>query len=203
MTYNKQDELKTALLRGYDKSHLLAEGTVLCIDCSKCTVISDGGVRHEDSCTNNRQYKMRPYYCPACGNNEDHGTNHIREIYCNCKNCGNSLLYCAFASFENEPFEEAKMFAYRYSIDKPEDARNYALLCAKLRNKGYKLFDTIAINSLTMKAMCEHAGEVIQLYKVDQFDNQFVSNIGRVHYWAEAIYPNRNVKEGYWIERNN
>lgn len=62
---NKQKELETAISRGYDKSHLLVEGTVLCVDCSKCTVISDGGVRHEDNCPNQRNHKVRPYYCPV------------------------------------------------------------------------------------------------------------------------------------------
>lgn len=40
------------------------------------------------------KYSIKPYFCPKCGHEEEHGTNHWGEIYCACHSCGNVGLEC-------------------------------------------------------------------------------------------------------------
>lgn len=144
----------------------------------------------------------KTYYCPLCGNEEPHSTNHIGEIYCNCKKCGNSPLYCRDMDYSKLEYKEAIIHYYRFSTDQSRQLNQYEILKDYLGNiLKYKLFDAIWPNiHQTMQGIMLNDLEIIKLYKPFQWEDQFVSSIGRVHKWKEAIYPNKKIKEGYWLE---
>jgi hypothetical protein len=149
---------------------------------------------------------LKQYYCPTCGNQENHSTNHYGEIYCNCRKCGNSPLYCSEVnSHEGLPFLNATIHFYSFDIGTEEGARGYSELSRYLNQdldyKGKKF--AVLTQYKEWQAVKSHDGESIKLYNPDQFDNQFVSNIGRVFYWKEAVYPNRDIKDGYYLVIDN
>jgi uncharacterized Zn finger protein len=142
------------------------------------------------------------YYCPLCGSREDHSTNHIGEIYCHCRNCGNNPLYCEEMDYSKFEYTEAILHYYRFSINESRQLNQYNTLKEYLRdNLKYKIFDVIELNAhQIMQGIMLRDSETIKLYKPFHWPDQFVSNIGRVHKWKEVIYPNKNVKEGYYLE---
>jgi hypothetical protein len=152
---------------------------------------------------------VKLYRCPTCGHEEEHSTNHTGEIYCNCKACGNSPLYCAEVDpFEGRPFVTARLVCYRFTLEDDQQRKQYAELKSKLRQEhGYKVFASLDYSPAGHKhlfsfaAWREHDGETVRLYDPEQFTNQYVSNLGRVFDWKEAIYPNRKIKEGYYLVR--
>lgn len=149
---------------------------------------------------------VKEYYCPLCGNVEKHSTNHTGEIYCNCKKCGNNSLYCKEVNEHADlPFQKAVLHYYAYGFTMSEynlnDSLPYKELTEKLSGMGYSKFE--AYDSLThagRELLKNLDGKEIKLYNVGQFDNQIVSNIGRVFYWREFVLPNKQLKIGYWLE---
>lgn len=141
---------------------------------------------------------VKTYYCPACGNEEQHSTNHYGEIYCHCKKCGNGVLYCKEVE-QPKPDGKCQINFYRFNIEDKTEADQYKNLKKQLTAKGYKVFDTFTTHS-AFEAIRQHDGKNIDLFKVKQFDNQIVSSIGRVFYWFEAIWPNKKIKSGYYLE---
>lgn len=63
---NQQEVLQKLFKLGFDKSHLLVEGNVVCADCSQCEVHFDSGARHQDACPNQK--------CPNCGHSYHENT---------------------------------------------------------------------------------------------------------------------------------
>lgn len=145
-------------------------------------------------------YSIKEYYCPNCGNRSKQGTNHIGEIYVNCGKCGSSPLYCAEVdALKDRPFIEAKLVYYKFNLDKPEDKAAYSQLGDTLKAKGYALHDALSAFSEWMEIE-KKDGRIIRLYNPEQFKGQYVSNIGRVFDWREAVFPNRKIKHGYYLE---
>lgn len=135
----------------------------------------------------------RQYYCPVCDHREKHSTNHVGEIYCHCRRCGNSPLYCAEAdAHAGLPYREAVLRCYRYDISDPA----YKALLAQL--SGVECFRA-SCEYRSLEALRRHDGETVRLYEPDQWPDQFVSNIGRLHRWFEAVCPNWRVKTGYYL----
>lgn len=145
------------------------------------------------------KYKLRNYYCPVCEYKEQHKTNHVEEIYCTCKRCGNSILYCEDAP-EKIPEKTCVLKSYFFDLNNPKESKEYFELVKKLKNEyHYELFDSVT-TAKTLNAIKSHNGETIELYDVNQFKNQIVSNIGRVFYWYEGIVLGvKNKKSGYYL----
>jgi hypothetical protein len=141
---------------------------------------------------------VKNYYCPACGNKEKHSTNHFGEIYSSCKKCKNTVLYCKDIERE-KPESECKIVFYKFCLEDTEQKNQYKQLKKALTAKGYKMFNALTTHS-AFEALRQHNDETIGLYNVKQFDNQIVSTIGRVFYWYEAIWSNKKIKSGYYLE---
>lgn len=166
------------------------------------------------------KYEQRQYVCLACQNIELYGTNHTGPIYGNCRKCGNNAtLYALGYTPESENRKIAILRYYRYVIGhsypgKPinNDAENeerdrlaYEKMCATLQEHGIiksqhfqPLFGKEGITAWKRYDNCE-----VVIYDPKTFDNQYISSVGRLWPWAEAIYPNKYVREGYWLEIEN
>lgn len=144
---------------------------------------------------------LKKYQCLVCKNIEMHSTNHFGEIYCKCKNCKNTGLACiepeATEAAKDNPTIATKLHKYRFDISNEEEKKQYYDLRQSLKNRGYKLFDSI---SGVSHEYFEMLPEEIQIDTSYVFDNQWNSSAGRVFDWKEEIYPNKKIKEGYWLE---
>src|SRR5688572_7917283 len=143
----------------------------------------------------------KKYQCLACGNVENHPTNHFGEIYCNCNKCGNIGLQCmepeAINARKYIPIITTYLHKYSFDISKPEQKAQYNKLKIELKLKGYKLFDCISGVSWDYFNLLPNEISIETSYV---FIDQWNSSVGRVHDWYEVIYPNKNIKRGYWLE---
>lgn len=152
------------------------------------------------------EYKQRLYGCPVCGWQKEIGTNHTGEIYVECGNCRNSPLYFAEKDMNaGREYGLAVLHYYRYDLsDEVSDAPAYRELRARLKAQGFKVWKepdrTPYKPGADVRAYERHNGATVRLYDPAQFDNQYVSNLGRLHQWKEATYLNKKIKEGYWLE---
>lgn len=146
-------------------------------------------------------YFNKMYYCPACKHQENHGTNHYGEIYCLCKRCGNSPLYCRDVDeFKDSELKEVTLHCYYYDISKYEESIQYRNFEKDMRGLGYEIFQTASMDGKQFVFKQYHL-QKIKLYLPFQWDNQYVSNIGRVFNWREMVYENKSIKEGYFLEK--
>lgn len=140
----------------------------------------------------------KKYICLACNNITEHETNHEGEIYCQCKKCGNLGLH---PQSKLHLFEESEDFAifhfYRFNID--EEKHKYLELCNFLSSLNYKNFNTLYNFELT-NLWQEWDNSKIKILNVNQFEDQYVTNKGRLHQWSEVIFPNRKIKKGYYLD---
>lgn len=146
----------------------------------------------------------RLYRCPMCGNLENHSTNHEGEIYCNCKACGNMPLYFAGRDIHADmKFKEVVMHCYSFGSCVPQqqdpNLADYADLELLMKLRGYKKF-AVATEYRQWTAIREHDGKTVKLYLPFQWADQFVTNIGRLHQWWEAVFPNKEIHNGYYLE---
>jgi hypothetical protein len=146
--------------------------------------------------TQARKISTKTYVCGVCRHESQHETNHEGEIYTYCKNCGNDVLYCK----GNEPTGiETKLTVYRFDIGNEEEAAQYKKLYKKLKGKGYKIFDCISNHKNGFyDNLKKHPTVFVDTNSI--FDNQWVSNLGRLMDWYEDIYPNNRIKQGYYLE---
>lgn len=143
---------------------------------------------------------IKKYYCPTCGNEEKHSTNHYGEIYSGCKKCKNTVLYCVEPEVKREqPDSQCQIKFYSFNLERNNEKEGYEQLKKHLKGKGYKKFNSL-ITFSAFEAMKQHNGKAIGLYNIKQFDNQIVSTIGRVFYWYEAVWPNKKIKSGYYLD---
>jgi hypothetical protein len=145
---------------------------------------------------NKKANSVKTYVCGLCGTEIDTYTNHFGEIYTPCKKCGNGILYCK----GNEPAKglETKLTVYRYNIENHEEAKAYKALKNELKAKGFKLFDSISsVKYGYFDNLRTHETALLNTDSI--FDNQWVSNLGRLHDWYEEIYQNKKIKEGYYL----
>lgn len=151
----------------------------------------------------------KEYYCPVCGNKEMHTTNHFQEIYCKCKICGNNPLYYGNPkihelAYKDITYIQAILHYYYYDLNSACDYTVYNKLVNFLqKNNKYSVFvsnGSCACSDIRFRALKKHDGKKVTLYNPLQFDNQFVSNVGRVFKWKEAMHPNKRIKEGYYLE---
>lgn len=142
----------------------------------------------------------RLYYCPVCLHQQKHDTNHQDEIYCPCRVCSNSPLYCAEVdSNANRPYRTAVIRFYDCDMSTPEGNAEYKAIEGKLIASGYKMFN-VYIKHEAFAALNRHNGESVKLFDPDQFEDQYVSTIGRLHEWFQAAWDNWQIKTGYYLE---
>lgn len=151
----------------------------------------------------------KKYQCPVCKEVVNHSTNHFGEIYTPCKKCKSSILYCiepeALTELRKRNINKVVFHYYRFDVDNVTEKEKYSKLKEALEEKGYKLWETLSgipIESW-MRELVRYDKEIVNVYDKDTFDNQFISDIGRLHYWCEMKYPNKRIKNGYYIEFQN
>lgn len=143
--------------------------------------------------------KIRFYYCGLCGKFSKHETNHTREIYTPCRKCGNSVLYCATDNRTEVPVDAvATVNYYRYDISKPEQHRAYKELYATLLDLDYVLFDCLPSKHEYLQQI-KQIGFTVNIFKINTFKSQYITNVGRLHEWYEEIFPNKDIKSGYFL----
>ena len=102
----------------------------------------------------------------------------------------------------NAPKIETTLHTYRFNIYKLEEAKAYHKLCKQLRadkNRGRWM------NCISMPKTREQRDNPIKpgpvtLETSHIFDNQWNSETHRVFDWYEEIYPNKDIKEGHYLE---
>jgi len=99
---------------------------------------------------------------------------------------------------------------YRFNLDKPDEHEAYWRLVSHLEANGLTVFDSISPDhskwyNETIKPLDYSE---IELETEFLFENQWntaavkTSETGlRVFDWSEAIYPNKDVREGQWLEQ--
>jgi len=149
----------------------------------------------------------KKYQCPACKAERMIETNHFGETYSGCKKCAGMVMYCieaeGLAAMRSRSSVEAFIYPYRFDISNNSDFDKYKNLERKMESLGYKNFNTLAPGfgkpSLAKIVGFNNSHTRLSIYDKEQFDNQYVSSLGRVHQWSESIYHNRSIKEGYYI----
>lgn len=149
--------------------------------------------------TNERKISAKTYVCGLCGDESQHSTNHFGEIYTPCKKCGNGSLFCK--GYEPTGLE-TKINVYRFDISDKEQAAQYSQLKKELKAKGLKLFDAISGAKWDYFDKLR-AAESAKISFDYVFDNQWNTNLGRLFDWYEEIYPNKKIKQGYWLSLTN
>jgi len=135
-------------------------------------------------------------------------------IWSGCKKCGNSNLICiedeALAERGENHGEilETKLHHYRYDIDDPKDYGAWIHTKEQLKLEGLEVFDTIAMDLRKKRNWYANIkkleGQTIYLETKYLFNNQWNTVRGlRLMDWAETIYPNKDINEGYWLEQTN
>jgi len=153
------------------------------------------------------EVKARAYECPVCGHKSIKTTNHFGEIYSGCNICGSTVLYCiepeAIEAMKNREKDTAYIFKYYVNLDSTisdynaEKTKNYKETIEKLE-KRFKKFEVISTGFKTLLDYIDEKEEVVVLDK-NTFEDQFISNRGRIHRWKEIVYPNKNIKAGYYV----
>lgn len=149
------------------------------------------------------QITFKSYYCGICGTEEEIETNHYGEIYSPCKCCGNSVRACK----ENieTPNNKVTLHYYRFDISEQQEKDKYDNLVKYLNDKNYKkpFLDVAPYCTskfhLKWSYIAKKDNSELNVYNQTQFDTQFVSDGIRLHQWCEALYPNKKIKEGYYI----
>lgn len=144
---------------------------------------------------------LKKYECPTCGQESNHSTNHYGEIYSGCKNCGASVLYCVesegYAERESMTQNWVHIYFYRFDIGEECQKQAYKALKKTLESQGRKAFKSYC----TYKYMEElKSGAVLfKVYNKDTFENQYITDKGRLFNWFEEVVPNKDIKVGYYL----
>jgi hypothetical protein len=125
------------------------------------------------------------YFCPLCGHEEKHNTNHYGEIYTVCPNCKSIGLYCkgvtrlvvaigffTFYEFRNLDEDKDQIEAYKQFV-------HFNRMCGVSKNIFQEQRSSIAINIYR-----EHAGTEIDVYEIMRGSNQYSTKIGRLHSYS-------------------
>lgn len=138
------------------------------------------------------------YICPLCKDEKSVATNHNGEIYSSCKVCGCSVRYCK----DNQPKENKTLgviHTYNFNFDNPGDYDKYSTLCLQLESRNFKIFCAFG-EFKEWERIQKLDGQETGFYRVGEFENQVVSDIGRAFYWSEFYWTNQRIKSGYYIE---
>jgi hypothetical protein len=151
----------------------------------------------------------KKYKCSVCEAVTEHQTNHFGEIYCPCPMCGSTNpLQCvepeAIQAKADIKYVAVKITPYYFDVSGKENAKLYENLCENLQFKGLKMFRCISLTPHEARAAfykkITELGEVhLALNWITE--NQWSTQEGfRVFDWREEIYPNKKIKEGYYLD---
>lgn len=88
---------------------------------------------------------------------------------------------------------------YRFDITAPTDCKAYKELTAKLKKTNGKCFRVISNPTGCKPPEGEISLDVSNINNI--WENQWNTTCGfRVFDWYEGIYPNRNIKKGYYLD---
>ena len=94
---------------------------------------------------------------------------------------------------------EVEIVFYRFDVSLHTEKGKYLNLVRKLRDREYRRFNCYSNGTKEIK--CLHDRKKVKLYLDWISDShQFNSDAGRVHDWKEVIYPNDDIKEGYYLK---
>lgn len=93
--------------------------------------------------------------------------------------------------------------SYYFNIEKEKERVEYEMISRKVKNYGYKKWASACFNKEIAKT-----GE-IEIDTENLFGNQFntssdspTSRSRRLHFWVEGKVPNKNIRKGYYLEKN-
>lgn len=105
---------------------------------------------------------------------------------------------------------KTKITYYRYDISDKEQKKAYDLLKLEQKKKGIKVFDHISINSYAQKTEFYNKIKEMEQREFIELETKFIFNNQwnttedshnlRVFDWSEEIYPNEDIKEGYYLD---
>tara|TARA_R100000951_G_scaffold28527_1_gene24456 strand:+ start:654 stop:1490 length:837 start_codon:yes stop_codon:yes gene_type:complete len=88
---------------------------------------------------------------------------------------------------------------YRLNLGVPEEAAQYAEIERRAKALGHKLFDSSSMRK-DISTYLKNLPTVFYVETDYLFKNQYNTEEGhRIFDWSEEIYPNRDIKEGYFI----
>lgn len=144
---------------------------------------------------------LKNYKCFTCFEESKHSTNHYGEIYSGCKNCGGSVLYCveseAYQERDSLPRKWVRIHFYRFDIGESAQAEAYKALKKTLESQGRKKFKSIVSYKYLQELM--QGACLFEVWSPDTFENQYITGRGRLFNWFEAYYPNKDIKQGYYL----
>lgn len=109
----------------------------------------------------------------------------------------------------------ATLHAYRFNLAIPTEATAYSSLVARLELAGLKKFATISSRTKGSrdfeKKIAQLDGQTVEIDGTFLFSDQWntkpiadISDAGmRLMGWNEDIFPNPQIKEGYWLDRSS
>lgn len=93
---------------------------------------------------------------------------------------------------------QTKIHTYKFDVGNPEEKKQYLALRERLQSDGRDFFNVLAMPG---KDRLTFDSPDIELETSCLFSNQWNTACGkRVFDWYEAIYPNRKIKEGHYLE---
>lgn len=145
----------------------------------------------------------RNYKCGVCGNEEQVQTNHIGEIYSECKYCGNGVRFCLDAP-KRQVDKRVIFNFYCFDISNEDEEIRYNNLLELMKSKNYKKFEEVApycIEKYTKKWKMLKLKDKTQfnIYNANQFNGQYVSDGIRLFDWRECVFSNKRIKQGYYL----
>lgn len=143
------------------------------------------------------------YQCPVCNYIDNISTNHFGEIYSSCRKCGATQpLKCIEPEAnENRPIVITTLHHYYFHLEDEKEKIEYHKLVESLIETR-KIFTALIREPYkTFQKFKEYDGKKVHLYSDWVTDNQWSSEEGlRIFDWEEAIYPNKRIKEGYYLD---
>jgi DNA-directed RNA polymerase subunit RPC12/RpoP len=163
----------------------------------------------------------KPYQCADCGHVFTTWTNHHGSTWWNCKKCHNqnSRSLCLtdegkeLRKVEADNYIDAQLVFYNIHLDRGEGHRErYQWLLETLESMGTELWEVLKFQSGSVE-------ELFKRYEItkDDFEvrhvklstdhlsaNQWLIPEGpRVFDSHQIIYPNKNIKMGYYLKIND
>jgi len=146
---------------------------------------------------------VKNYYCAVCRAEYPHSTNHYGQIYISCKNCGNGSLECKDMDPEDtgEPVRTlpVNIHHFRLNIENPEESLQFEEIKADMKARGQKCFEVTEIKYSKYWDIFKSRARV-HIRTEHVFENQWNSDLGRVHDFYLSVYPNKKIKNGYYLD---
>jgi len=158
----------------------------------------------------------KPYKCADCGVEFETDTNHHKSTWNNCKVCRNQNSRSLCMTEEGSILREegrttitTQIVCYRYDVCRPDHRVAHELVLDTLAEMRTKLGGVLKCQANSTKLLVgkygiEKCGETttsdIELNTDYLYDNQWLTPDGpRVFDSHEVIYPNKDIKEGYYL----